>query len=93
MPTVRSAGAVVCWHQDPLAAMSWRPEPPAPTRVEAWLSETLAGRRMKYPDVVAHPAVIREHAVADLVLASAVQTCSLSATAAVTRWLGRCSAR
>ena len=65
--------AVLCWHQDPLAAMSWRPEPPAPERVEAWLSETLAGWREKYPDVVVHPAVIREHPVAGLVLASAAQ--------------------
>jgi nucleotide-binding universal stress UspA family protein len=65
--------AVLCWHQDPLAAMSWRPEPPAPERAEAWLSETLAGWRERYPDVVVHPAVVREHPVAGLVLASAAQ--------------------
>ncbi len=65
--------AVLCWHPDLLALMSWRAEPPAPARVEAWLSEALAGWREKYPDVTVHPEVIREHPVAALVLASAAQ--------------------
>ena len=65
--------AVLCWHPDLLAAMMWRPEPPAPERVEAWLSETLAGWREKYRDVELHAAVIREHPADGLVLASLSQ--------------------
>jgi nucleotide-binding universal stress UspA family protein len=54
--------------------MSWRLEQPAPSRVEAWLSEALAGWREKYPDVpVRRPEVIREHPTAGLVMASAAQ--------------------
>ena len=53
--------------------MMWRPEPPAPERVEAWLSETLAGWRQKYRDVQLHAAVIRDHPADGLVLASLSQ--------------------
>jgi nucleotide-binding universal stress UspA family protein len=65
--------AVLCWHPDLLATMKWRPEPPAPARAEAWLSETLAGWREKYPDVTVHAEVIREHAVDGLALAARSQ--------------------
>lgn len=53
--------AVLCWHPDLLATMMWRPEPPPPTRAEAWLAETLAGWREKYPDVAVQSGVVREH--------------------------------
>ena len=68
-----SLRAVLCWHPDRLALMSWRAEPPPPARVDAWLAEALAGWREKYPDVTVHPEVIREHPTAGLVLASAAQ--------------------
>lgn len=64
---------VLCWHPDLLATMMWRPEPPAPQGVEAWLSETIAGWRERYPDVAVHPGVVREHPVAGLVLAASSQ--------------------
>ncbi len=63
--------AVLCWHPDLLASMLWRPEPPAPTRVEAWLSETMAGWQEKYPDVAVRSGVIREHPAAGLVAEAA----------------------
>jgi nucleotide-binding universal stress UspA family protein len=62
--------AVLCWHPDRLAQMSWRPEQPVPPRVQAWLSEALAGWREKFPDVEVHAAVTREHPVEGLVAAS-----------------------
>jgi len=65
--------AVLCWHPDLLAEMMWRPEPPAPERAERWLSEALAGWREKYPDVVVHSGVVREHPVTGLVAASSAQ--------------------
>ncbi len=65
--------AVLCWHPDLLTEMTWRPSPPAPARAEAWLSETLAVWREKYPDVVVHSGVPREHPVSGLVAASAAQ--------------------
>jgi nucleotide-binding universal stress UspA family protein len=65
--------AVLCWHPDVLAEMMWRPEPPAPERAERWLSEALAGWREKYPDVVVHSGVLREHPVTGLVAASSAQ--------------------
>ena len=65
--------AVLCWHPDVLAEMMWRPEPPAPERAERWLSEALAGWREKYPDVVLHSGVVREHPVTGLVAASTAQ--------------------
>ena len=65
--------AVLCWHPDLLASMSWRAGPPAPERIEAALTEILAPWRQKFPDVVVHPAVVREHAVAGLVTASLSQ--------------------
>jgi nucleotide-binding universal stress UspA family protein len=72
--------AVLCWHPDLLAEMSWRPEQPAPARVEAWLSEALAGWGEKYPDVDLHAAVIRDHPVAGLVAASTGQHLLVVAT-------------
>ncbi len=65
--------AVLCWHPDLLATMSWRAGPPAPERVEIGLSEVLAGWQEKYPDVTVHRAVVREHAVGGLVTASLSQ--------------------
>lgn len=64
--------AVLCWHPDLLASMLWRPEPPAPTRAEAWLSETLAGWQEKYPDVVVGSGVVRQHPAEGLVAVAAV---------------------
>jgi nucleotide-binding universal stress UspA family protein len=65
--------AILCWHLDLLAEMMWAAKSPAPTKVEAWLSEALAGWREKYPDVAVQAAVIREHPVAGLVDASTAQ--------------------
>ena len=64
---------VLCWHPDLLALKSRRAEQPAPTRVEAWLSEALAGWQERYPDVAVHPEVVREYPVAGLVGASTGQ--------------------
>ncbi|MBV9821019.1 MAG: universal stress protein [Actinobacteria bacterium] len=63
--------AVLCWHPDLLASMLWRPEPPAPTRAEAWLAETVAGWQEKYPDVTVRTGVVREHPAAGLVAEAA----------------------
>lgn len=65
--------AILCWRPDRLAAMKWRSEPPPPARVEAWLSEALAGWREKYPNVDVHEGVIREHPVGGLVASSLSQ--------------------
>lgn len=65
--------AVLCWHPDRLAEMMWRVEPPAPAQAQAWLSEALAGWGQKYPDVVVHSGVVRDHPVAGLVTASTAQ--------------------
>ena len=65
--------AVLCWRPDALATTSWRPDPPAPARADARLSEALADWREKYPDVVVHAEVIRAHPVAGLVSASTAQ--------------------
>lgn len=46
---------VLCWH------------PRSRSQAETWLSETLAGWRLKYPDVAVHVAVVREHPVTGLV--------------------------
>ncbi|HEV7204182.1 MAG TPA: universal stress protein [Jatrophihabitans sp.] len=65
--------AVFCWRPDLAAVMSWRPEQPAPERAERWLAEAVAGWQNKYPDVAVQRAVVREHAIAGLVLESAAQ--------------------
>jgi nucleotide-binding universal stress UspA family protein len=65
--------AVLCWRPDVLAAMQWRPEPPAPDRAEQWLSEALAGWLERYPDVPARGVVVRDHPVTGLVAASHAQ--------------------
>jgi nucleotide-binding universal stress UspA family protein len=62
--------AVLCWHPDRLAQMSWRPEQPVPPQAQAWLSEALAGWQEKFPDVEVHAAVTREHPIEGLVAAS-----------------------
>jgi nucleotide-binding universal stress UspA family protein len=62
--------AVLCWHADLLAQMTWRAEPPVAERATVWLGEALAGRRERYPGVDVHPAVVKEHPVAGLVAAS-----------------------
>jgi nucleotide-binding universal stress UspA family protein len=63
--------AVLCWRPDLLASMLWRPEPPAPARAEAWLSETLAGWREKFPEVAVRSGVVREHPADGLTAESA----------------------
>jgi nucleotide-binding universal stress UspA family protein len=65
--------AVLCWHPDLLAVMRRRAEPAEPERVDAWLAEALAGWQQKYPDVVVHREVVREHPIAGLVRASTAQ--------------------
>lgn len=65
--------AVLCWHPDLLASMSWRADPPPPERVDTWLAEALAGWRQKFPDVTVHPEVIRAYPVPGLVRVSAAQ--------------------
>ncbi len=64
--------AVLCW-RPPLVATLGRRADQTTNRADAWLSETLAGWREKYPDVAVHPQVITEHAVVGLVLASTAQ--------------------
>ena len=65
--------AVLCWYPDLLASMSWRADPPPPEQVDAWLADALTSWRQKFPDVVVHPEVIREHPIGGLVLASTAQ--------------------
>jgi nucleotide-binding universal stress UspA family protein len=65
--------AVLCWHPDTLAELRWRTRAPTPSQSEAWLAEALAGWQEKYPDVVVHSGVVREHPVAGLVAASTAQ--------------------
>ncbi|MGI8879697.1 MAG: universal stress protein [Jatrophihabitans sp.] len=65
--------AVLCWHPDLLAEMMWRAEPPAPALADLWLAEALAGWQEKYPDVVVHSGVVRDHPVTGLVAASTAQ--------------------
>jgi nucleotide-binding universal stress UspA family protein len=62
--------AILCWHPDLLASMKWRSEPPAPPRAEAWLAEALGGWKEKFPDVLVHSGVVRDHPTAGLVDAS-----------------------
>ncbi|HET6314829.1 MAG TPA: universal stress protein, partial [Chloroflexota bacterium] len=64
---------VLVWRADPRALIGWRAEPPAPAKVEAWLSEAVAGWREKFPDVEVYPEVVREQPVAGLVLAATDQ--------------------
>jgi nucleotide-binding universal stress UspA family protein len=68
-----SLHAVLCWHPDPLHEMAWRGQPAAPDRIRAWLSESLAGWREKYPEVKVVAAVEREHPVPGLVGAATAQ--------------------
>lgn len=65
--------AVLCWHPDLLAEMSWRGAPSAPESVHAWLSAELAGLREQYPEVVVYQEIIREHPKSALLQASEAQ--------------------
>jgi nucleotide-binding universal stress UspA family protein len=65
--------AILCWHPDLLAEMSWRPEQPAPKEAHALVSEVVAGWREKYPDVVVSTNAVRDHPAAGLVAASTAQ--------------------
>jgi nucleotide-binding universal stress UspA family protein len=65
--------AVLCWHPDWLAEMMWRPAQPAPNWLTVLLDEHLAPYVDKYPDVVVHSGVERQHAGDALVVASAGQ--------------------
>jgi nucleotide-binding universal stress UspA family protein len=62
--------AVLCFHPDLLATMSWRAEPPPPNSVDSWLADGLVGLREKYPGVQVHPEVLREHPKSGLLKAS-----------------------
>jgi nucleotide-binding universal stress UspA family protein len=62
--------AVLCYHPDLLATMSWRAEPPPPEDVDSWLADGLAALREKYPGVKVHPEVLRENPKSGLVKAS-----------------------
>ena len=48
----RPLHVIYCWRPDVLAAMSWRPEQPAPERARRWLAEAVSGWQETYPDVV-----------------------------------------
>ena len=65
--------AVLCWHPDLLATMSWRAEPPPPESVDAWMSDTVAGFQERYPDVPVHKEVLREHPKSGLLKAAEAQ--------------------
>jgi len=65
--------AVLCWHPDLLAAMSWRAEPTPPAAVGEALAGYLEPWRQKYPQVVVHADLVREHATDGLVFASHTQ--------------------
>lgn len=69
----RPLHAVHCWPPDVLTTMEWRQAAPAPERADRWLAEALAGWAERYPDVEVHRSVIREHAVAGLLLVAAAQ--------------------
>jgi nucleotide-binding universal stress UspA family protein len=69
----RPLHAVYCWRPDLLVTTQWRAAQPAPERASRWLAELTAGWQEKYPDVVLHRGVVRDHPVAGLVAASAGQ--------------------
>ncbi|HVU92061.1 MAG TPA: universal stress protein, partial [Jatrophihabitans sp.] len=69
----RPLHAVFCWPRDLLADARWRAPQPGPERADRWLAEQLAGWQEKYPDVPVRRGVVRDHAVAGLVAASAGQ--------------------
>lgn len=62
--------AVLCFHPDLLATMSWRAEPPPPDSVDSWLADGLVAFREEYPDVRVHPEVLRENPKSGLLKAS-----------------------
>lgn len=64
---------VFCYSPDLLAASQWRSAQPAPERADRWLAEVVAGWQEKYPDVVVHRGVVREHPVPALVEQSHAQ--------------------
>jgi nucleotide-binding universal stress UspA family protein len=65
--------AVLCWHPNRAEAAHWLQDAynQARTRAEAWLAETLAGWREKYPEVPVHGVVVDDHAASALVDESA----------------------
>jgi nucleotide-binding universal stress UspA family protein len=65
--------AVLCWHTDLLASMSWRAAPPAPDSVHQWLDDELSDFRQQYPDVEVLPEVIRQPPKSALVKVSEEQ--------------------
>jgi nucleotide-binding universal stress UspA family protein len=65
--------ATLCWRPDILAEMSWGTEPPVPAEAGAILSESLAGWREKFPDVVVRAAAIRAHPVDGLISESGAE--------------------
>ena len=69
----RPIEVILCWPLDTLAEMSWRPPAPAPEHADALVAEIVAGWREKYPDVIVHTGVIRNHPAAGLVAASTAQ--------------------
>ncbi|MDT4922835.1 MAG: hypothetical protein QOG01_548 [Pseudonocardiales bacterium] len=69
----RPLRAVFCWRPDLIASMQWRPEQPPPERADRWLAEAVAGWQEKFPDVVVHRAVVRDHPVSGLVAESTAQ--------------------
>jgi nucleotide-binding universal stress UspA family protein len=65
--------AVLCWHTDLLASMSWRAAPPAPDSVHQWLADELKSFQEQYPDVQVLPEVIRQPPKSALVKVSEEQ--------------------
>jgi nucleotide-binding universal stress UspA family protein len=66
----RPLRTLFCWRLDPLTEMEWRLAAPVPERAQRWLAEAVAGWQDKYPDVVVHRAIERDHPAAGLVAAS-----------------------
>ncbi len=65
--------ALLCWKGDRLAITRRPPGPSSTDRAQDWLNETMAGWAGKYPDVPVHAALIRDDAVAGLVVNSIEQ--------------------
>jgi nucleotide-binding universal stress UspA family protein len=64
--------AVLCWHPSIFTVQRWTEQGAQRSReqAEAWLGETLAGWREKYPDVAVTTQVVDEDPVSGLVAAS-----------------------
>jgi len=83
-----SLHAIFCWPPDLPATMMWRSEPHAPGRAEAWLSEALGGWQEKFPEVVVHSAVIRDHPTAGLISESLNQDLLIVGSHGQHAWTG-----